>query len=252
MGQVSTDLAEQGIHTLWGSFEIKNTRLVHKLLQQYSRGQLPVKDETALSALCDRFDTLPLYFLKFHGGSDLDDVLDAMEYAVYVQDVQHIILDNLQFMISRKSTHSKGMDKFEVQDLAMERFRQFATDLNVHLQLVVHPRKEEEASKLSMSSIYGSAKATQEADTVVILQSDGRRKYLEVKKNRYDGTLGYTPLHFDRASGRYTQDEINKKDADMPDLLRQKNNRSSFQARSQERMPQEVDPEFWNQCLNGT
>lgn len=31
----------------------------------------------------------------------MDEVLDAMDYAVYANDVQHIILDNLQFMLTR-------------------------------------------------------------------------------------------------------------------------------------------------------
>jgi hypothetical protein len=76
---------------------------------------------------------------------------------------------------------------------------------NVHVTLVVHPRKEQENTNLSMASIYGSAKATQEADTVMILQSDGKRKFLEVKKNRFNGNLGHTPLHFDRKSCRYSE-----------------------------------------------
>ena len=42
IGQTSLDLAEQGINVLWGSFEIKNTRLMHKLLQQYMKDVLPV------------------------------------------------------------------------------------------------------------------------------------------------------------------------------------------------------------------
>lgn len=54
----------------------------------------------------------------------------------------------------------------------------------------MHPRKEDEGAKLGISSFYGSAKATQEADTVLILQSDGNKKFLDVKKNRYDGTIG--------------------------------------------------------------
>jgi twinkle protein len=205
---LSLDFAEQGINTLWGSFEIKNTRLLHKLLQQFSREPLPVgKPEMvdSLNALADRFQTLPLYFMKFHGGSDVDDVLDAMDYAAYVHDVEHIILDNMQFMISRSSMGASKFDKFDVQDIAVEKFRKFATDRNVHVTLVVHPRKEEEGAKLGISSIYGSAKATQEADTVLILQNDGRRKYIEVKKNRFDGTLGYSPLHFQRSSGRYEE-----------------------------------------------
>ena len=74
------------------------------------------------------------------------------------------------------------------------------------MTLVVHPRKEDEGAKLGISSFYGSAKATQEADTVLILQSDGKRKFVDVKKNRFDGTLGHVPLYFERKSGRYTED----------------------------------------------
>jgi twinkle protein len=200
------------MNVLWGSFEIKNTRLVHKLMKQYSREALPdIKGPNAveeLDALADRFQELPLHFLRFHGGSDIDEVLDAMEYAVYVNDSEHIILDNMQFMISRGSTASGGsFEKFDIQDVAIEKFRKFATQHNVHLTLVVHPRKEDETAKLNISSFYGSAKATQEADTVLILQHDGRRKYVEVKKNRFDGTLGYSPLFFESKSGRYVETE---------------------------------------------
>jgi twinkle protein len=81
---------------LWGSFEIKNTRLLHKLLKQFSRDVLPSNlDPNAnelFNALADRFEELPLYFMRFHGGSEVDEVLDAMEYAVYVNDVEHIVL----------------------------------------------------------------------------------------------------------------------------------------------------------------
>ena len=120
---------------------------MQKLLQQYTKDVLPVgiaekdlsiEDKqnviTALSALADKFESLPLYFMKFHGGSDVDDVLDAMEYAAYVHDVEHIILDNMQFMISRQAADGKGSsyDKFEMQDIAVEKFRKFATEYNVH------------------------------------------------------------------------------------------------------------------------
>jgi len=65
-------------------------------MKQFSRDSLPVStDKNArenFEVLADRFEDLPLYFMKFHGGSDVDEVLDAMEYAVYVNDVEHIIL----------------------------------------------------------------------------------------------------------------------------------------------------------------
>lgn len=217
LGQMSLDLAEQDVNVLWGSFEIKNTRLMHKLLQQFARQPIIPNDNdnnTAsidpdkLQSIADQFQTLPMHFMKFHGGSDVDDVIDAMEYAVYVNDVEHVILDNMQFMVSRQSSTSNRnnpFDKFDVQDIAIEKFRHFATRNNIHITLVVHPRKEQENTYLSMSSVYGSAKATQEADIVLILQNDGRKKFLEVKKNRFNGTLGYIPLHYDPMSCRYNE-----------------------------------------------
>lgn len=209
MGQVSLDLAEEGINVLWGSFEIRNTRLLRKLLQQYAREPFDASNgdlATRLDVISDSFSNLPLHFLKFHGGSDVEDVLEAMEYAVYVHDCQHIVLDNLQFMISRESIGRGTFDKYDVQDIAIEKFRKFATEKNVHVTLVVHPRKEDEASRLSISSIYGSAKATQEADTVLILQYENGKKYLDVRKNRFNGELGQVPLFFDRQGSRYSEE----------------------------------------------
>ena len=65
-------------------------------------------------------------------------VLDAMDYAVYANDVEHIVLDNLQFMMGMSA--GKGFEKFDSQERALDMFRQFATSKNVHITLVVHPR----------------------------------------------------------------------------------------------------------------
>ena len=40
----------------------------------------------------------------------------------------------------------------------------------VNIILVVHPRKEDEDAYLNLASVFGTAKATQEADLVIILQ----------------------------------------------------------------------------------
>lgn len=58
--------------------------------------------------------------MRFHGGTDVDDVLDAMDYTVYAYDVQHIILDNLQFMLTTGADGSGrrsggSFDKFDAQ-----------------------------------------------------------------------------------------------------------------------------------------
>ncbi len=129
LAQYSLDFCMQGVNTLWGSFELSNVRLAKKMLVQHAKinfSKNPDKFEKAAEA----FSQLPLYFLKFYGSTDVDKVLDAMDYACYVYDVGHIVLDNLQFMVSGQG---HGYEKFEVQDMAVSKFRQFASAKNVSL-----------------------------------------------------------------------------------------------------------------------
>lgn len=196
LSQLSIDLCGQGVSTLWGSFEIKNTRLMHKMLNQLA-GRSLQGDIKAFEGAADKFEALPMYFMRFFGSTDVDEVLDAMEYAVYAYDVQHILLDNIQFMMAGQG---RGFDKFERQDAALDKFRKFASQKNVHLTLVIHPRKEQEDVDLTLTSVFGTAKATQEADNVLILQRTRGNSKLDVRKNRFDGTLGSIPLTFDSES----------------------------------------------------
>lgn len=80
---------------------------------------------------------------------------------------------------------AKHLDRFWKQDLIIAAFRQFATRKNCHVTLVIHPRKEKDDENLTTSSIFGGAKASQEADNVFIIQdkrltSIKGKKYLQV------------------------------------------------------------------------
>lgn len=84
------------------------------------------------------------------------------------------------------STSSLFVCRFWRQDKIISAFRIFATKYNCHVTLVIHPRKERDDEELTTSSIFGSAKASQEADNVLIIQ-DKRltnirgKKYLQVR-----------------------------------------------------------------------
>ena len=208
LSQMSIDLCQDNTNTLWGSFEIKNTRLIKKMLTQLVGYELDGLPQEHFDAAAERFENLPLYFMRFYGSTEVDEVLDAMEYAVYAYDVEHVILDNLQFMLSGQGNNSRNnFGKFEAQENALEKFRKFATANNVHITLVIHPRKEDDDTLLNMSSIFGAAKATQEADNVLILQRMKEEKFLDVKKNRFDGSLGRVNLFFDPQSNMYKDDD---------------------------------------------
>ncbi|XP_061189809.1 uncharacterized protein LOC133197687 [Saccostrea echinata] len=202
LGEYSLDLCVQGVNTLWGSFEINNVRMAKMLLRQFAVKSFDESLED-YEVWANRFKQLPLYFMTFHGQEDFNKVKETLIRAVYANDIQHVILDNLQFMIG--SGYDNNFNKFDVQDFIIGELRKFATDFNCHVTLVIHPRKENIDQEITISSIYGSAKATQEADNVIILQTrrlstSVTKKYIQVVKNRFDGTTGSMMLKFDKGS----------------------------------------------------
>lgn len=198
VSELSLDLAMQGVKTLWGSFEISNKRLIMCMLKQFSQCNVETNMDKFEEISC-KFKQLPLTFMTYNGPKNIEEVIQTMFEATYCYDIQHIIIDNLQFMIGCRP----NLDRFAYQDYVISKFREFASKYQVHVTLVVHPRKEDHYMPLQLSSIFGSAKVTQEADNVLILQvkqpdkgSKAFFKYLEVAKNRYDGELGRIKLYF--------------------------------------------------------
>jgi hypothetical protein len=144
--------------------------------------------------------------LDFYGSTPAGEIFEALEYAIVADDISILCLDNLQFMLSDQAI---GVQKFDLQDRVISKLRQLATKYNVHIFLVVHPKKVEDDTKLTSGSIYGTSKVTQEADNVFILQksSEGIPNYrkIELVKNRYNGITGSTHLAFNSKSRRYIE-----------------------------------------------
>ena len=61
-----------------------------------------------------------------------------MSHAVYMYDIAHVIVDNIQFMMGMEAGR---VDRFFHQDQIIAAFRNFATTMNCHVTLVIHPRK---------------------------------------------------------------------------------------------------------------
>lgn len=213
LSQMSLDYCMQGVPTLWGSFEISNVRIAKLLLSQYyarCTGKSPVGLVQDFDTWAEKFESLPLYFLRYFGSNPIDRVIDAMEYSNYVHDCSHALLDNLQFMTGGQA---RGADKFDVMDGAIHELRRFSTANNVHVSIVVHPRKENDDQTIQTASVFGSAKATQEADNLIILQRTPSGPVLDVRKNRFDGTLGTLNLRFNESSRMFEERDAPRRDA---------------------------------------
>lgn len=201
LSQMSLDYATQGVRVLWGSFEIRNARLAQVMLQQLATAPLIDEDTSTLDVgkfqyASERLKTFPMTFMNLFGSTGLDTVLDTMEFSMSREGTRPnlIILDNLQFMLSGQGASS--LDRWELMDRSITEIRQFCNRFPVHVILVVHPRKELDDTPLGLASVSGTAKATQEADNVIILQKLGERRFLDVRKNRHFGDLGRVQIGF--------------------------------------------------------
>jgi twinkle protein len=100
-----------------------------------------------------------------------------------------------------------GFEKFESLDEAIGQFRKFATEKLVNIIVVIHPKKEDDQFSLGLSSIFGTAKATQESDLVLILQRLSGDIFLDVKKNRFDGDVGRVSMEFSALTSSFYEVE---------------------------------------------
>jgi len=219
LSEYSLDLAEQGVGTMWCNFELKNSRLCAMMVRQlYSTLIKPLdpattEPEKMIKLIEDMCRKLPIYFTTFTGATNVDNILKTIINQNEIENVQHVIVDNLQFMLG--SSGSTGINPFMIQDAVFSRFRQLATVKNIHVTMVIHPRKFAQPDidqELSVHSLYGGGKASQEADNILLIQTrrnnqDHFSKYLQIAKNRYFGDVymgDRMELTFHKASQRHS------------------------------------------------
>ncbi|CAF3376029.1 unnamed protein product [Rotaria socialis] len=217
LSEYSLDLCLQGLSTLFGSFEIQTHRLAKVMLTQYSGLNLS-KNMDVFDKFAEQFARIPMFFMTFHGQESIDKVINTMGNAVAIHNIKHVVIDNLQFMMGMD--YSNG-DRFFKQDTLIHRFRTFATNNKCHVTIVIHPRKEEDEG-LTVSSIFGSAKVSQESDNILIIQqkkistaNGGNIKYLQVAKNRFDGQLGRFALRFDKERLSFSRPVFSRDDSNI-------------------------------------
>ena len=127
------------------------------MVQQYKREKLDSTELDISRQALEDFSQFPLHFLNFYGSTDVNIIFQSLEHAIYAYDIQLICLDNLQFMLSNQAD---GVHKFDLQDRVISDLRKLATEKNINICLIIHPKKVEDDTNLNVSSIFGSAKST--------------------------------------------------------------------------------------------
>ncbi|KAK0407492.1 hypothetical protein QR680_019221 [Steinernema hermaphroditum] len=197
--EYSLDLFVQGVRTLFCSFEMQEEKILKWMVVQYSGLPLyRVEHHPSVEMWLDRFERTKgdLIIMKVDEFRDksINQIANAIRDQVVSAGIQHVVIDNLQFLIGLANLHqdATSFEHYNQQDRFVGLMRKMATDYGVHVTLVVHPRKTD-ATDLDIRHFGGSARVTQEADNVLAIQKrkvdeGGKmRKFLYILKNRHAG-----------------------------------------------------------------
>jgi hypothetical protein len=95
------------------------------LIDLIESGSKTLSETFNFQGVADRFARLPLYLTDLHGSQRVERVQEAMSHAVYVHDISHVIVDNMQFMLGTSMAGGgySGLDRFTLQDSVVQIFR---------------------------------------------------------------------------------------------------------------------------------
>ncbi|CEF62175.1 Twinkle protein, mitochondrial [Strongyloides ratti] len=200
--EYAIDLFTQGVRTLICSFEMNEEKIMKWMVVQYASVPLYRKEyHSKIDIWLDRFEKgqPSLMFLKTNTlrNKNITDIFNILKENIIQCGIQHIVIDNLQFLIGLSTLNNHkatSIDKFNLQDQFIGLLRNLATDCGVHVTLVVHPRKMSGDANVELQDVGGSGKVTQEADNVLAIirkehPTDPKivKKFLVILKNRYGG-----------------------------------------------------------------
>ncbi|PAV78879.1 hypothetical protein WR25_06952 [Diploscapter pachys] len=182
---------------------MQEEKILKWMLVQYAGVPLyRVEFSQSIDSWLDKFERTkgPLTIMKSDEFRDksINTISNAIRFHVENGGIQHVVIDNLPFLVNQctmvGNDKSSSFDRFHLQDRFVGHMRQLATQQQIHVTMVVHPRKVDTDTDLDIQHFGGSARVTQEADNVLAIQRrrderDRRmfRKFLYILKNRYGG-----------------------------------------------------------------
>ena len=205
-----------GWPVLFAPFESRPAPLVQKWVGMEGRGEPLSLGADKYSLAKDNVARLPLYLIDQWGECDLPKLCASIEWADANLGVRFDVLDHLHFFLSTDPRYER-----QGIDAAMKRLSLLASDLGVHIFLVVHPRTtESDNERIGMAQLKGSSGIKQIASNVVAIwrhrskdrskKSETPKTVVTVLKCRADvGEEGSTVLEFDHGSCLYKEIEVN-------------------------------------------
>lgn len=229
--QECLEFAGQGIKTMLFSGEMKNSTIKSMACKMCvgENGLKRVGDfwavkDTKSEELVSAWLSQYLLIYKNDCTTEANEMIRAIRYAVS-KGCKAVILDNLMTLDLRQLDR----DKYEAQSIFAKILATLAKELNIHIHVVMHPRKV--SGFLRKEDISGSADLTNAVDNVFIIHRVNQdfknriQEYdktaattfgqydnvIETCKNRRHGYQGFVGLYFHAASKSFSQEKNQEK-----------------------------------------
>lgn len=209
LNQTIADTVEQDYKTFLYTGELSNSKAKQWLDRQVAGEKHIVEFQDELTgrkeygvhpkvvSKLERWYRNHIYVYGDDGNDDIEDVIEVMQYAYRRYNVKRFILDNLKTM---KTT--SGKDSNAKQGNIMNALRKFVKTFDVHVDLVVHPRKTIK-EELEDEDVGGSSDIIDLAHNIIVVQRIYKDKLddkddeiyhnndliLNIKKNREYGDV---------------------------------------------------------------
>jgi len=206
-------IEEQGFPVMAFHFENKPLSVKCKLIEIQSKKAMYRYDEDAMKRVplvskeeyLDHVVTLQNsnWFLyqpdpSNNGYCSLDNLVEAIEYAVKLHNVRHFFIDHLHYFLKT----STASNPTAVIDETVRAIRQLSVKHGIHIFLAVHPTKvgadkNGSQNKIGIESAKGSSSIAQESDNYIVVEKscDGVSE-VRFEKNREEGLSGNHSCYF--------------------------------------------------------
>uniref|UniRef100_A0A0K0ERE9 SF4 helicase domain-containing protein n=1 Tax=Strongyloides stercoralis TaxID=6248 RepID=A0A0K0ERE9_STRER len=218
--EYSLDLFTQGVRTLFCSFDIIEEKIAKWMLIQYASPahirslartktyhngiKLPlyrVEHHPSVELWLDKFEKKQTDFIllkcdEFKNKSIIE-IYNILEKNIIQYGIQHIIVDNIQFLVGLCALANEKITPIErnnLQDRFVSLLRNLSTDYGVHVTVVTSPKRTTGDYSIDLQDVASNSKITQEADNILVIsrkqnEEDSKRnkKYLIILKNRFGG-----------------------------------------------------------------
>lgn len=170
LAALSVDLVMNGVPVYVASVETGPVDFINRMMSCLVKENWNLGDELPLWKIEDfqqrfpNFENVPLYLSRYEDRVSNRKLLGDIENAVQQHGVKIAILDNLNFFMEV----TKSADTILEMDRVVHDAIIFCKQIDVHLIVVMHPRKTENSRVENEFDIKGSSTACQEAHNILL------------------------------------------------------------------------------------